>query len=350
MTITYMRRVTSVEVQLLACNFLLCTIALLHETANAGFSDKPTYSLFQQTLGPSLYISPVTYSHQLLGPWCENITDCIPSYFYVTQWDSTSPLNVSAIVSGDSSTYCPNNDGLYRTLWYVRDANVVFCMQEYVENATYALWVSQCGISLKCGNEMDNFLAPTDRAYNNTPVLNMNGSLSMISVHNLTAFFTLDLVSFSSTPRCGSPQQCGPSGTVDYGYITLGVVLSNKDQTIFYQVIFADTRGPPSCPNNDPCSPFSYWFFTTLPTLGFSESVSNIGNPNCSCYTPGKGAKACVLLIMPRLQYVINTAAEQFGSDPTLADWFITGVYLGPGMEGSAESSLRLSAFDIRYD
>ena len=159
--------------------------------------------------------------------------------------------------------------------------------------------------------------------------------------------FTLAFLSASVTPRCGTLNQCGPSGHVDYAYITLGIVLSAGDETIFYQVILADTRNRVACPANDPCEAFEYWFEDTLPTLGYSESIAN--SFDVSCLQPGT-QQSYLLPILPRLKYAVAYAAEHFGSTADLASWYITGVYLGPGMEGSAVVSVRMSGLDLNYN
>lgn len=143
--------------------------------------------------------------------------------------------------------------------------------------------------------------------------------------------------------------QCGPSGQVDYAYVTLGIVLSNSisSETIFYQIILADTRGPPSCPANDPCTPWSYWFFQSLPTLGYSESIANSYAGVGTCLKPGTGPQSFALPVGPRLVWSVNTAAKQFGSDGTMDHWAITGIYLGAGMEGSAIAAVTMSGVNL---
>ncbi len=218
----------------------------------------------------------------------------------------------------------------------------------------YELFVSQNGSALPCGNEFDIFLAPTDSAYDATPVRTQNlGSnippLSLLS--GLTASFTLQLLSASTTARCGPPDSCGPSGHLDYAYVTLGLVLSNpiEGQTLFYQVIVYDTRGPPSCPSQDPCQPFAYWFFEELPTLGFSESIANSYSPaEGACLVPGaEQPQAFSLPIYDRLTWAVATAADKYGSSSNTSHWDVTGVYLGPGMEGSVALQISISNVDL---
>ncbi len=111
------------------------------------------------------------------------------------------------------------------------------------------------------------------------------------------------------------------------------------------QVILADTRGPPSCPASDPCTPFVYTY-GTWPTFGVSESVANAFDASL-CLKAGD-ARSFGLPLYSRLIWAIGTAAEKYGVNASVAAWSVGGVYLGPGMEGSTVVQLRSSGIDVQ--
>ena len=315
---------------------LSCALALLPVGSHLAL---PAWrSLLLSGAGPSesgLWLSPEHYDHILDGPaWSA------PSLFYLTQWDTPQQMNASDVMAGAGPC---SSDNEYSTLWHVVGAGGYACMQIDASSGAHALLVRQDGAALPCGSEFDSFLAPTDKAYSNAP-LNIVPNTTLGDIHGMRANFSLSLLDFGTTPRCGPAGSCGPSGHLDYGYVTLGVVLSAGTSTIFYQVILADTRGPPSCPGNDPCGKFSFWY-GSAPTFGYSESVEN-AFPSATCLHAGD-AQTYSLLLYERLTYSVAQAAEQFGTNSSLSAWEITGVYLGPGMEGSTTTLIRMHGLSI---
>lgn len=299
-------------------------------------------SLLRSGAGPSeggLYLSPPHYTHALDGP-----AYSAPSLWYLTQWDTPQQLNASGAIAGAGA--CPDDAASpFRTLWHVEGSGGLACMQVDASSGAHALLVRQVGSALPCGAEFDSFLAPTDKAYANAP-LNILPNTTLGAISGMVANFSLELLEFSVAPRCGPVGSCGPSGHLDYGYITLGIVLSAGTSTIFYQVILSDTRAPPSCPANDPCAPFAFWY-GSMPTLGFSESVANAFAPGSVCLKQGSARSYSLATLYDRLTYSVAQAAERYGTNSSLSAWEITGVYLGPGMEGSTTTVLRTHGLSI---
>ncbi len=259
---------------------------------------------------------------------------------------------------------------------------------------------SSAAPALPCGAEFDTFLAPTDGEYNNAlPGPNLipqsAGAPSLGDMASLTVSFTARLTSWGVVaPRCGAAGSCGPSGKLEYGYAVMGIVLSNPTpnatgtarargglgpaateqlsssaapssqhspaaaaaaaplppETLFYQLILADTRAAsPNCAANDPCTTnFSYWFFPALPTLGVSDAASYMGVP---CLRPDAPAPTSYdLPLLPRIAGLIRDGAERYGADPDLSHWYVTGLYVGTGLEGSARAGIVVEGVDAVYE
>lgn len=193
-----------------------------------------------------MYISPIVYNHTLDGPAFSS-----PAAWYVTQWDGTQEMNASGAIAGAGP--CPTTEQ-WTPMWHLQAAGALVCMlfsecsadgaasgdgrPACVGSGLHTVLVRGDGAAaaLPCGAEYDLFVSPNDAAYSNAPV-NIE-PVGLAAVSGLNASFTLQLDEFSTTPRCGPAGSCGPSGQLDYGYVTLGVVLSNlaAGQTVFYQV------------------------------------------------------------------------------------------------------------------
>ena len=308
-----------------------------------GVFSSPSVFITSQP-GPSedaLWLSPITYSHHLDGP----ILAPASSFWYLTQWSGTSQMNATSAVLG-SGPCAPFESNGWETLWHVSTETIgaVACMQ--VKNSQHALLTLQNGVLLPCGAEYDLFLAPTDKAYDNAPQNVIPLSLGSISFFNVS--FDAELLTFSTAARCGPVNSCGPSGHLDYGYIVLGIVLSSGDQTIFYQTILADTRTAPSCPREDPCSPFAFWYGTNF-TVGFSESITNLKIPGATCLNTNLTASTHYALpLYNRLvQSVIDATTLYPGMNSNISEWFATGIYVGTGMEGSTTAAFRIGGVNV---
>lgn len=298
---------------------------------------------------PALWFSPVAYSHALDGP-----AFGAASGWYVTQWSALQQLNASDAVAGAGP--CPDDAG-WSTVWHAAAAGQLICLQRAAGGGGLGYFVAQDGSAvapgggvLPCGAEFDSFLSPTDRAYANVPALNLNTSASLGDWAELVVRFSAELTALATTPRCGSAGSCGPSGHLDYGYVTLGLVLgalpgaSGSASTLFYQADLADTRGVPSCPANDPCTTaFAGWFETGPATLGFGASAAALGIP---CLRPGAGPVAYELPVLAWLNATLADAAARFGADGDPAHWRLVGLYLGPGLEGSTVTGFRAWGID----
>lgn len=312
-------------------------------------------SLLLHPRGPSesgIYLSPPAYTHSLLGPaWSS------PSAWYVTQWSAASNASLTPqSAAAGWAAQCGTAAGT--PIWHgIADGGqTAMCVAS--AGTTVSLTVAPNGSAsgsqgglLPCGAELDMFLSPTDSAYDNAP-RNWAGALANASLADVSALvvnFTAALISTTVTPRCGAPGSCGPSGRIDYAYVTLGLTLTNDvaKQSIFYQVILADTRDPVACPNSNPCAANAFWFFDTLPTLGYSETIAAAYAPGASCLVPGAAPAVFELPVLPRLVWVVGQAAARFGADGDLADWRVDGAYVGPGLEGSAAAVFRVWDFDV---
>ena len=318
----------------------------------------PLASLLRLPLGPSeagLFISPVRYNHSLLGP---AFTPDAPSGWYLTQWSATQQLNASDAVAGPAPGNGPCGAGAgesFQTLWHASAADQLVCVQRSGGGGgagALALLVLQDGSHLPCGAEFDSFISPTDGAYANPPLKNMVeaplGGASGVG-DSLRARFTLELLAFAPSPRCGPRGSCGPSGQLDYGYLTLGLTLgSSAGETIFYQVALADTRSAPACPGSDTCRQWSDWFSTSEP-LGVTDSIAFLDGADGGCLQPGAGARSYDLPVGPRLLAVVAYAAAHFNTSANASAWSLGGVYVGAGMEGSTIAQLRISEVDLVY-
>ena len=309
-------------------------------------------SMLRSPRGPSeagLYIAPVAYNRELLGP-----AFSAPSAWYLSQWSASQQLNATDAAPG-AAPGAAGPCGSGATLWHAAARDQLVCVQRLAPPAGgLALAVEQNGSALPCGAEFDSFIAPTDGAYDEPALKNLEpralGGAGGVGA-SLRARLTLDLLAFAPTPRCGPAGACGPSGKLDYGYVTLGIVLGNAaaGATIFYQLIFADTRAAPSCPGSDCCHQWSNWFSVTEP-LGISESIAFFQGADGGCMAPGAGPRSFDLLVGPRLLAVVSYAAAHFGVDANASAWDVHGLYVGAGMEGSTVTHLRVSDVDLVYD
>lgn len=317
-----------------------------------------------QSPGPvepaSLYISPLDYNHTLFGPAYNSRTYPSPptSYFYATQWSNPNPLVTSTVITNSIGPCSPNAG--QSVDWYIDNGAMRICamLNSDSPNVVYELGANGNGSAtsnpVKCGDEFDAFLAPNDSAYNNVSINLVepaDGAPNIGNMTSLTVHYDAKLLEWNVIPRCGVPGSCGPSGKLDYAYAVLGIVISNEitDQTLFYQIILADTRAnSPSCTNNDPCvTPFSYWFFDTLPTLGVSDSTLFMNLP---CLHPQAATfNNYTIPIYSRIVTLLEEGATKYGSDPILYHWYITGLYIGVGLEGSARAGIQIQNVDLIY-
>ena len=308
----------------------------------------------------SLYISPLNYSHTLIGPAYNSQNPTPPNgYYYATQWSNPNPL-VNSTVQINSPGPCSLATSHESVDWFIDNGAIRICaiINDQNQNIIYELGANGNGGNISnpvsCGEEFDAFLAPNDKAYNNIPINLLEPGKGAPNIGNMSSLivqYDAKLLEWNIISRCGPLGSCGPSGKLDYAYAVLGIVISNEitDQTLFYQIILADTRASsPNCKNNDPCvTPFSYWFFDTLPTLGVSDSTLVMNLP---CLQPeGQNFTNYNIPIFDRIITLLNEGASKYGSDPLLYHWYITGLYIGIGLEGSAQAGIQIQNIDLLY-
>lgn len=291
----------------------------------------------------ALYVAPVVFNGSLLGP--VNGGNGEPAAWFVTQWDSVAALPTVAVAGANASVCATPPDA---TLWWDASPTAAVCMASAdAPGGALSVSMAEDGAvgGLACGSEFDTFVCPTNPIYAgvvpNLLIDRVNGTLANFS--SLTLAFTMRIAAAATAARCGAYPQCGPSGKVDYGYGVAAVALSNAAarQTLFYQVILWDTRII-DCPAASPCVPFANFFFTTLPTLGVSESIAALpGAP--PCLQPGAPPTAFSLDIYPRLTRYLAQAAAEYGADGDAAHWVVGDLYIGTGLEGSTTVASEVS-------
>ena len=287
---------------------------------------------------PGLYAAPVKFNHTLLGPWPLGRE----ADFYIAQWLNPSPWderNVHRVTPPSPMCQYKSTDGtdVNDAEWSVQNPNLRVCK---LASSTTSMRVqlAQNGVdNLACGNEYDLFLSPNNNGtYCNVPRSNTL-QIPLSSVTALSFNFSVHLLDASTRARCGPHVgNCGPSGAVDYGYITLGLPLGNPvaKQTIFFQILLFDTR-PASC-GLDPCvKKAPSWYFSTLPTLGVNYHMAYYTS-QCLRAPGDKVALSLGSELLQTLRESISAAAAKFGADGNLSNWRVGDFYLGQGMQGSA--------------
>jgi hypothetical protein len=332
--------------------------------------------------GPSnaaIYISPVVYNHTLTGP-----VDAAAGLasFYVTQWSNNHELFASNASFSPPPSACPPD---LPSVWGIATPSTQVCLQTTSDGMDLVYMRMDGRADLPCGAELDLFLSPVDPAYTmpTTLVQNVVTNVPLSAINSsstgLRAGWSWQTLEATVTPRCGTSGQCGPSGHVDYAYLTLGLVLGNPKaaQTFFYQVIFYDTRGDSNAGGGagncgGPCDPFVDWFEFPAPTVGVSDAFVNYGNLSASssatdstdgareggagttqCPLPcsGKGDDVCTVSVpvYTRLFPLLAHAVSAYGLDGDLSEWFLHGYYVGLGGEGSVTAAIRVGNLTITY-
>lgn len=301
-----------------------------------------------QSSGPAetaLWLAPKKYNHTLLGPLSTG-SDASP-WWYIAQWSNVDPFVDPTVVPGlNGCSLQPVGAGvgnyhIASSTMRVCASNVTVAAQPPASAAAIELAQNGAANPVPCGVEFDAFLAPTDDAYDNAP-RNFDVFVPLANVSAVTVSFTVSLPHSAITARCGVAPQC--SASPDYAYATLGLVLDNAvaKQTNFYQVILYDSRAG-ECPQNDPCKPFSLWYFQTLPTLGVSDSIALVTGDAAACLQPGAPPVSFQLSMLPILQQRVAFAAAHFGADANLSNWAVHGLYIGTGLQGSAVTTFTVA-------
>lgn len=294
-----------------------------------------------------MYIAPEAFNHSLIGP--VGLGPGPSSHWYAAQWNNPAPLQ-DARVSAAATVSCPAQGMGQRPLdWSLQSATAAVCRYG---GATPAWRVAQNGDKVPCGTEDDLFLAPVGGNYPGAQQ-GMRRSPPLASMSQLRVTMTASLDTAAASVRCGADPQCGPGGKVDYGYAVLGIVCSALDapgggQTLFYQVLLADTRQHSPCAGGQACSkrPLA-WYFEQNP-YGASDTIANFGAP---CLEPRAAAPSVLEFdALPQLRAAVEAGppgGNGFFANATA--WSVTGVYLGVGLQGSTSMTLDVADFDVSF-
>jgi len=359
----------------------LAVAVLLVAAARAGAT---TTSLFSSPGpgGSGMYVAPVKFNHTLIGPVGAGPAP-LASSWYAAQWNNPSSLAFAAPRRSPTAS-CPATVGGRQLDWAVATPSAELC--SYNGTAGQGWRIAQNGAAVRCSDEFDLFLSPVGANYPNASQ-GMRPSPALTSMGGLRVTGSVRLATGSVTDRCGASPQCGPGGKVDYGYAVLGIVCGTGSasqaaasvfpasdrpstgtggpasppgapvkapaggpQTLFYQVLLADTRQGSNCPGGggSACAarPRS-WYFSKNP-YGANDAIGSFGQP---CLAPGAAAATGYDFdVLPLLRAAVRAgpdAAPGFDRDPS--HWAVHGVYLGVGLQGSAAMTLDVSGFDMRW-
>jgi hypothetical protein len=308
----------------------------------------PWTSLLLQP-GPAaadVWLAPAVYNHSLLGPIGGPAGDAL---WYAVQWSNPFPItNTTPALDAGA---CVGSGVPGAVAWNVdNEQSLRLCMFTPSSGAGYAIELAQNGTATPCGQEYDAFVSPTDGDYANAApnILPTAAATPLAAMSALQLSFSATLTGVTVRDRCGRSPQCGPSPTVDYGYAVAALVMSNAaaGQTLFYQVILADTRAG-QCAGLDPCLPYSNWFFTAAPQFGVSESIGAFEGGQClNASTPA--AQYNLQLAQP-LTAALAYAAQTYGADGNASAWHVTGAYVGTGSQGSVTSVFQVWDVALAY-
>jgi hypothetical protein len=315
------------------------------------FAGPSWQSLLRNEDPQTLFIGPLTYNRSLYGPYG---APPVTSYWQISQWNNPIPFMGGDAKVTPPSPLCNAGQGL-SGVWSIENPAIRVCSS--VATRSSNLWpagatvtqLAQDGRQLKCGNEYDLFLSPIDSVYPGFPQNVERKSLADLQSLELNVSF--QLVYSSTAQRCEkSPNSCGPSGNVDYSYITIGVPLSNPvtDETIFYQILVFDTRWS-FCAGIDPCSAAEpSWYFTTLPQLGVNYNIANFAGQQC-LRRSGDTARVTIRdELLQTLKDSIVYASTHFGADGNTSHWRVGSLYIGSGMQGSADVTTNIGHISFR--
>jgi len=214
-------------------------------------------------------------------------------------------------------------------------------------NENVILELAQNGDAENCNQELDLFLSPVDDTYKNAEfnILPINESIALGAMNSLLLSFNISLIYSQYQTRCGTNPECGGFGNVDYGYITSAIVLSNPKamQTLFYQIILFDTREPLSC-GPKVCGVFRDWFFPTNP-YGVSDSIGSYNTP-CLQVQSGFELNSYNLDLLPKVLDAIQNSSLGINTD--ISNWFVGGLYIGGGLNGSTQQTILLADVDLQ--
>lgn len=311
--------------------------------------------------GPSdatAWAAPVHYNHTALGPIHGAGAPVPPgdgTRWMIAQWSNPDALNAGAADTSGSQGACSRGD----VQWSLATPTVRVCWYKPDAAGHHAVELAQSGSApgqsqLPCGHELDTFLSPTGDGhgtYTNTPI-GMDASDPLDSLASLTVELGAEMVYAGVKDRCGTSPQCGGGGHVDYGYATVGVILSNSEakQTIFYQIGLFDTRQQGACPSyQGPCvAGHRNWYFSKNP-FGVTDSVATFDGAECLTAGKGQGRVQYAIDVLPQLKSAVleGPPSGRAGLSGNLTQWRHGGLYIGVGMQGSATQTLVVDSVDV---
>ena len=206
----------------------------------------------------------------------------------------------------------------------------------------YELTQNGAAAELPCGVEEDLFLAPsTPGDYpGHARGLQPSGPLSRLAA--LVASLGLEIVEERIEARCAE--------SPNYVAYTLGVILSDaaapEPQTLFYQLMFRDSRGTRIvrrwCPGYEDAD---------TPVFCIDDGLADVyGVP---APVVGAGRRVYALDLLPALLAVIASGHAKQGApdrvlDPDPSHWRVTGLYQGQLLMGGAVAGSRWDGFSLR--
>lgn len=311
---------------------------------------------------PQLYISPVKYDSTLLGPVGvstptihESQTARAP--WYIAQWNNPTPWTEQNLKgktyqnSTPPSSLCNHTAGV--ALWSIESSHARVCVNSRNGSSMSVELASSGGSVLRCGKEFDLFLSPLDTAYPKYQPQNFvprnEHELPLSNATKIMVQFEIELNFLTVSARCGTFPQC--SATPDYGYLTLGIPLSNEmaKQTIFLQFGIFDSRRKDCGANVDMCSTdfVPRWYFNTLPTLGVNIPAAAIAGGSCLRKAGDKSSMK--MDVLPSMKKVVAEAHRLFNASGNLEDWRANSLYLGQGLQGSTTMTTTVTGVELTY-
>ena len=196
--------------------------------------------------------------------------------------------------------------------------------------------------ALPCGVEEDLFLAPTTPGDYPGHPKGLRPSLPLSQLDALVASLGLDLVAERIDARCTT--------SPNYAAYTLGLILSDvavpEPQTLFYQLIFRDSRG--TAIDKRWCAGYED---EDTPVFCIADGLATVyGLPPP---VVGGGRRVFELDPLPALLAVIASHHAKRGAPDRVLDddpghWRVTGLYHGQILMGGAVPTSRWDAFSLR--
>jgi len=207
----------------------------------------------------------------------------------------------------------------------------------------YELAQDGADAALACGVEEDLFLAPTTPGDypGHAAVLETSSPLSRLA--ELVASLGLEIVDERIEARCTTAP--------NYAAYTLGMILTDADaapepQTLFYQLMFRDSRGARIARRW--CTGYED---ADTPVFCIDDGLANVyGLPGP---VVGGGRRTYAFDLLPALLAVIATHHAKRGASNRVLDddpshWRVTGLYLGQLLMGGAAPTSRWDSFSLR--